>query len=170
VNVYVSGDEPESSQQPANAPAPVPAPTSHDVVVGDLDVSFFAFLRHEDGSGFQLGARELFAQQLSIDGSEERLVQVQFTPEGQYTEVRLHFTQVSANVVSGLPVLGEVSVDIPTDTTLLVARSIDLDLAEDEEVDLVVDLNAAAWLLTANPLTGIVDPEAFAALVEVSLR
>jgi len=167
VNVYVSGDEPQPSPHPAAASVS-PAQSSHAIAVGDVDVSFFAYLRSEDGSGFQLGIDELFAQQLPIDGSEERLLKIQLTPEDRYTEVRLIFTQVTANVVGGLPVVGDVSVDLASNLT--VSRVLDLDLSDDEEVDLVVDLNAPAWLQTADPVTRMVDPAVFAALVEVSLR
>jgi hypothetical protein len=135
--------------------------------LGTIDVAFSAYLRADDGTGFQLGSDQLFGK-VAIDGSDEQLLKIQVTPEDRYTEISFYFTQVSADVVSGLPVVGEVSVDLAS--TLTFSRPIDLDLSEGEQVELVIDLNAPAWLATADPITQTVQAAVFAALVEVSLR
>jgi hypothetical protein len=54
--------------------------------------------------------------------------------------------------------------------TLPVTRAIDLDIADGSSVELVVDLNAPAWLQAVDPLTGLVDESVFAALVDVAVR
>jgi hypothetical protein len=165
VHTYVSGDDPEPSPQPSATSGAAPA--AIDPLLGTIDVAFSAYLRADDGTGFQLGSDQLFGK-VAIDGSDEQLLKIQVTPEDRYTEISFYFTQVSADVVSGLPVVGEVSVDLAS--TLTFSRPIDLDLSEGEQVELVIDLNAPAWLATADPITQTVQAAVFAALVEVSLR
>jgi hypothetical protein len=167
--VVVSGDEPEPapSPQPASVAAPThPAGTSHDEPLGDLEATFSAYLVSDAGHQVRLGTRLDAA--VAIDGSNEEEVVTERVVVGHYDEIRLVFTDVTANVLSGLPVVGELSVDLGADAT--VTRPIDVEVVEGGEVFLVVDLNAAAWLVTANPITRTIDEAVFAALVEVGLR
>jgi hypothetical protein len=166
-HVYATGDAPEPSPQPAAVSAEGPAQAPLIPIIGALDVHFSAYLTADDGATFWIGLDELRAQ-VAIDGSDEQLLKIQNLPEDHYTEIRLHFTGVAADVVSGLPVLGTVSVAL--DSTAIVSRPIDLNIRDDAQVDLLIDLNAPAWLSTADPLTLTVAEAVFAALVEVSLR
>jgi hypothetical protein len=167
-SVVVSGDEPEPAPQPAAVSAPThPARASPDDPVGELQAAFSVYLVSDGGAPVRLGGP--LAADVAIDGSTEaEVVTRQSIDVGHYGEIRLVFTNVTANVISGLPVLGELSVDLGTELT--VTRPIDVDIVEGEEDVLVADLNAAAWLLTANPITRTIDGAVFAALVEVGVR
>jgi hypothetical protein len=167
--VVVSGDEPEPSPQPAAYSAgATPARTSPIIgPPGEVEATFSAYLVSEVGTALRLGGSSLDIL-VAIDGSTDDRAVTESVPVGHYNELRLVFTDVTATVLGGLPILGELRVDIGSELT--VSRPIDADVVEDGEVTLLVDLNAPAWLILANPITRLIEEAAFAALVEVGVQ
>lgn len=92
---------------------------------------------------------------------------------GRYTRARITFTRVQANVTSGLVIgagtspAGTITVDLPQ--PLVVERVVDLRVQADRPHELVIDLNAADWLVAASPL-GVVPGATFAEKVRVRVR
>lgn len=89
-----------------------------------------------------------------------------------YPTVRVTFTRVQANVTNGLAIggvtlTGQVNVAIADSVVV----EVPLDAGEtDEDIRLLIDLDASAWLAAANPLTRVVPAEAFRAAVKVRRR
>lgn len=106
-----------------------------------------------------------------IDGSDTVRVATGAVPTARYTAVRVTFTRVQANVTGGL-VLGGVgatglfTVSILPGDSIVVERAVDLG-APDADTRLLVDLDASAWLGTANPLTRLVAAATFRDAVKV---
>jgi hypothetical protein len=88
---------------------------------------------------------------VAIDGSDSSLLGEARVPAGSYARARVTFTRVSADitgglVVGGLPLLGEVRVQIGAGERLVVERPITLTVAPESQETVIVDLNARAWL------------------------
>lgn len=92
---------------------------------------------------------------------------------GRYTRARVTLTRVEAEVtggllVGGLPLVG--SVRVPLAEPLVIEAPIDLRVSANSSETLVVDLNAAVWLLQADPLARTVPVTALQGAVEVRVR
>ncbi|HEX8903525.1 MAG TPA: hypothetical protein VF771_01645 [Longimicrobiaceae bacterium] len=100
-----------------------------------------------------------------IDGSDTVHVVSGDVPAGTYTAARVTFTRVQANVTGGL-ILGGVgatglfTVSILPGDSIVVQRAVNLG-APEADVRLLVDLDASAWLGTANPATRLIAAAAF---------
>jgi len=140
-------------------------------VEGEVDARFHVFMITEGGASLQLGDEEIRVR-VDLRGRNEVDAVRELVPARRYTEFRLVFREIKAEVqglvIDGVPV-PEVRVELE-DLSLLVARPIDLDVTDGERVELVVDLNTAAWLGAVNPLTGGVDQTVFQDLVNVVVR
>jgi hypothetical protein len=183
--VAVSGDAsepapasqvtPQMSAQPTAEGSTRPYPSSHDgELVGDVEVEFALFLVAEDGDALRLGSNAMRVAVDLVGDTEADAVDRQRVPATSYTELRIVFTDIDVEVESGLiidgiPIVGLVEVEIE-DVTLLVTRQIDLDVDMEESVELVIDLNAPAWLAALDPLTLTVDEAVFASLIDVAVR
>jgi hypothetical protein len=124
----------------------------------------------ESGSETQLGENELEVE-VDLQGADEPEVVTQVIPAVRYTELRLVFTEIKAEVqgglvINGIPIIGELHVELQ-DVSLLVTRPIDLDVNHGEQVRVLVDLNAPAWLTAVDPITLAIDETVFAGLVNV---
>ncbi|HEX8242201.1 MAG TPA: hypothetical protein VF541_01850 [Longimicrobium sp.] len=106
-----------------------------------------------------------------IDGSDTVAVVSGNVPAARYTAVRVTFTRVQANVTGGL-LLGGVgatglfTVSILPGDSIVVERAVDLG-AEEASARVLVDLDASAWLGTADPLTRLVAAATFRDAVKV---
>jgi hypothetical protein len=139
---------------------------------GQLQVKFRAFLVSESGGAVQLGDDELQVQVELRGRTEADVVDAQIIPALLYTEFRLVFSEIKAEVeglvIDGEPVT-EVHVELQ-DLSLEVSVPLDLRVEDGDMVDLVIDLNSLAWLAAVDPLTGAVDETVFAGLVNVEIR
>jgi len=141
-------------------------------VEGELQVSFTSYLVSESGTELELGTG---TTEVSVDlrgRTEADAVDRQVIPALRYTELRLVFTKIHAEVeglvIDGTPVT-EVHVELE-DISLVVERAIELDVQDGDSAELVVDLNSLAWIDAVDPLTGAVDEAVFADLVHVVVR
>jgi hypothetical protein len=177
VTVSVTGDADTLSAalvaaQPALAPVTLAGPAlSAEEAEGELEVEFQAFLVSESGGTLQLGD-DLHVKVDLRGRTEADDVVAQKVPALRYTELRLVFTKIHAEV-EGLVIdtvqVTEVNVELEG-LSLEVPVPLDLDVRDGDVVDLVVDLNSLAWLGAVDPLTGAVDETVFADLVRVVIR
>ncbi len=171
-NVPPPSPSPQASLVPAETPI---APSSHDEdeadeAEGKVRVRFMVSLMSEGGTEMRLGDDEIEVE-VDLQGADEPPVVTQLVPAVRYTELRLVFTEIRAeldegSLINGLPVVGEVRVELQ-DLALLVTRSIDLDVTAGQQVHLVVDLNAPAWLTAVDPVLLTIDETVFANLINV---
>lgn len=94
--------------------------------------------------------------------------------QGSYDRVRIVFTRVEADVASGLviggiTITGRVGVGIAPADSIVVERPVSLG-DEDDDVRLLIDLDASAWLASTNVVTRVVPPAAFQSAVKVRTR
>jgi hypothetical protein len=107
---------------------------------------------------------------VKIDGSDSVHVAAGNVPAGSYTRVRVTFTGVQANVTGGLViggvgVTGLVSVGAAGES-VIVERAVSLG-SPSADVRLLIDLDASAWLGTANPVTKVVASSTFQGAVKI---
>lgn len=174
--IVVSGD---ADTLAAVSPAPVgtarvsePLRSSHEDAEGEIEVEFLAFLVTEGGSPLQLGTEEIRVRVDLRGRAEADVVDRQQIPATRYTEMRLVFTDIDAEV-QGLIIDGQLVTEVHVeleDLSLLVTRPLDLDVTPGSSWELVVDLNTLAWLDAVDPLTGGVDESVFADLINVAVR
>jgi len=154
------------------APSEGPLRSPEDEAEGEVEVEFLAFLVAESGGVLQLGREEIRVR-VDLRGRDEMdAIDRQLVPATLYTELRLVFTEISAEVenlvIGGVPVF-EVHVELE-DLSLLVTRPIALDVTPGSLAELVVDLNTPAWLAAVDPITGAVDETVFQDLINVEVR
>ena len=177
VSVGVSGDAEDpapvsgtSAMTAAGAPA---AADGDGAPEGELRAEFDLFLVSQDDRVTQLN-QDIVRVRVDLRGREEIEAVERLVEAGTYTELRIVFRAIRAEVDSGLvidgvPVIGEVRVELE-DLGLEVSRPLGLTLAEGDRADLLVDLNAAAWLQAVDPSTRLVDPSVFGTLIDVVVR
>lgn len=183
VTVVLSGDAPDAALLAAGSTGAAPAPTpsaplltdhDDDTPRGEVEAEFMLFLASESGSVLQLDGDRIRLR-VDVRGRNELdAVDAQPVPPARYTELQVLFTEIEAEIDAGLvidsiPVTGQIDVELE-DLTLLVARPIDLLVEGGTSAELVVDLNAPAWLQFVDPVTHIVNEAAFASLIAVSVR
>ena len=176
--VVVSGDADTLSLATALAPLPstsllaVGPATAEGDVEGEVEVEFLAILVTESGATLQLGDGPTRVKVDLRGRNELDAVDRQIIPATLYTQLRLVFTDIDAEVqglvIDGNPV-PEVRVELE-DISLLVSRPISIDVGPGDSVELVVDLNTPAWLSAVDPLTGTVDQAVFQELINVVAR
>lgn len=178
VVVEVTADEtsPVLSPRPAFAASGgAPARSDHDDddPEGELEVEMRLFLVSENGASVALTDDEIEVQ-VDLEGIEQDEVANRVVGVGRYTELRLVFLEIEAQVdagliINGVPVTGPVEVELE-DPPLTVSRALDLEVRPEERTTLLVDLNAASWLQAVDPVTATVDEQVFADLISISVR
>lgn len=185
--VIVSGDAPDSppaaslieAPPAAWAAASEPASTEHDGEgeedehpEGELEAEFSLFLVAGGGELVPLTDGDVQIR-IDLEGLGEPEVADRVVAARSYTALRIVFSEIEVEVDAGLIIDGEPVVgpiDIEIDTSLVVEKSLALDIGDEERVVLVVDLNAASWLQAVDPVARTVDPQVFADLIAVGLR
>jgi hypothetical protein len=180
VTVAVSGDAPDPVLGPAPllAPSPQsmpPLPTSHETegAEGQIEIDFTLALVSESEDVVLLGEDDIRVK-IDLQGLNEAEAVRELVPAARYVELRIAFTHIQVQVESGLvidgePVVGDIEVSIE-DPELLVTRPLNLNATDGGSVEMVVDLNAQAWLAAVDPVTKTVDASVFAELVDLVVR
>jgi hypothetical protein len=185
--VVVSGDHEPPTPSPANAAPETPvligtrpngavmaaAPALADEVEepeGEVEIDMQLYMVDDLGQRVKLGGDEIRVK-VDLQGVVAEEAARSFVAAVHYAELRVIFTKIQAEVeaglvVGGVPVVGEVHVEME-DIELEVVRAIDVDLQEGGAVEMVLDLNAPAWLAAVDPVTRTVDATVFASLVGV---
>jgi hypothetical protein len=94
-------------------------------------------------------------------------------PTGQYSQMRIVFTDIRVDVadgliINGVPVVGEVRVELE-DVSLTVTRQLNLNIGEGESVFFLMDLNANTWLQAVDPVLKVIAEEVFANAVSLGV-
>ena len=141
---------------------------------GEVRADFFLFLETADGSSIPLSEDQIQIR-LDVQGRQEvDAVDHMIVPTGQYSQLRIVFTDIRVEVeggliINGVPVVGEVRVELK-DVSLTVTRQLNLNIEEGESVFLLMDLNANTWLQAVDPLLRVIMEEVFANAVSVEVR
>lgn len=117
--------------------------------------------------------RDVTSAQVKIAATDTALIAREEVRPTTYTHARVTFTEVAANVTSGLVIggvslTGEVRVGIASGDSVVVEAPISL--AGTARQTLVVDLNASTWLSTEAALTGVVPASVFRSAVRVRVK
>lgn len=173
-SVAMSGDAPDQGASPQMAVVDGPAHTDHDDddPEGELEADLTVFLVSAGGEAFLLTDGEVRVR-VDLEGVEEPTIASRTVAAGDYTALRIVFTEIEVEVDAGL-VIGGVEivgpVDVEFESELTVERAIDVTIEDGERAELLVDLNAESWLQAVDPVTLTVDAEVFADLVTVRQR
>jgi hypothetical protein len=181
--VVVSGDADDATAASAPSAALVDASRAGDVAresgssddqpEGQLEAEMLLALVNDDGALIPLSDDEVEIR-VDLEGVEQDETLPRSLPADVYTGLRIVFLQIEVRVDAGLVIQGDtvtgpIDIDIESDS-LVVIKPLDLGLEDQESVEILVDLNAAAWLQAVDPNTSSVDATVFADLITVSLR
>lgn len=162
---------------PNMAAAQGPSPTDHDddddQPEGEIEAEFRIYLVKDDGGLIALTDADVQVR-VDLEGVQQPQVASRIVDAAVYTDFRIAFTEIEAEVDAGLiingePVTGPIDVELEG-PDLIVDRPLAVDLGDGEVVEILVDLNAADWLQAVDPLTGTVSAEAFASFIEVRVQ
>jgi hypothetical protein len=166
VDVQATGDAPGGSPTRLSD-GPARSAAAAAMVQGTITLT--SDVRLVDGGTVTVGRGS--GVQLRADGGDTVRVTTGRVPDGAYSSVRLVFRDVDASVTGGLVIggvslTGSIEVEIAPGDSVVVERAVAIG-AGDDDIRLLVDLNAATWLSAANPVTRRVPAAAFAAAVQV---
>lgn len=180
--VALSGDAPDSQSaplgmslspesEPSGAP---PLRSSHSgKPEGEVEVEFRLFLEDSEGRVVALSDDDIRVR-VDLRGRQDLDVVRKMVPATRYTALQIVFTEIRVEVDSGLiidgvPVLGEIEVKLDH-LSLTVTRPLELEIAPEATVELLVDLNAANWLAAVDPVLLTVSASVFANMISVIVR
>ena len=172
----VSGDLPSTQGfadriGPSIAGAPA-ATSSENEPEGEVEVEFRLFLEGADGSSIALSDHDIRVR-VDLRGRQEADVVNREVPAMRYTGLRVVFSEIEAEVDSGLingqVVSGAVEVRL-RDVALTVVRPFSLEVGDGDRIQLLIDLNAAVWLEAVDPDLKTVAEEVFANALNLVVR
>ncbi|HKK08827.1 MAG TPA: hypothetical protein VKA44_08085 [Gemmatimonadota bacterium] len=180
--VYVAGDAPDSSAAPApgrvGAAPPGAAFSSQgegggEQPEGELELEFLLSLVTADGRVVSL-SKDAAHLHVQFPGTQEQEAVSRSVPADDYSALRVTFTKIDAEVdagliVGGITITGPVEVELEGDS-LVVDRPIGLDLRDGTSADLIVDMNASAWLSAVDPDLQVVSGAIVSQMIEVRRR
>lgn len=193
-SVSMSGDAPDDpapAPQPAIVSSTAPAgsdgasggwtlagsslagPMLAEEAEGQLEADLTVYLVSADGEPTAVTDGEVEVR-LDLDGVEEpEIASRQVTATG-YTALRMVFTDIEVEVDAGLVIGGQTvadTIDVEFEgMELVVEKPVAVEVREGQRVELLIDLNAQAWLQAVDPVTLTVDAQTFADLVTVRVR
>lgn len=151
-----------------------PLSSTSGSVQGQVSATLRVYLEAADGDRIPLvGLNE--QAQVDIQGQNEADLGTTELDAGLYPRIRMVFTDVQADVRSGLVIDGvEVTglIDVGGENldSLVVERTVDVEIQGGQRVGLVVDLNSTAWLSAAQPALMTVATSIFRQTVSVQVR
>jgi hypothetical protein len=148
--------------------------TSGSGPVGEVRASFFLYLERATGGSVSLSEDEIQIR-VDVEGRQDAdAVEAVEVEVGLYDQMRIVFTDIRVDVtdgliINGVPVVGQVRVELK-DVSLTVTRPLNLNIAENESVFLLMDLNAETWLQAVDPVLLVIAEEVFADAVGVEVQ
>lgn len=155
------GAEPVEGSRIGRAPTvPYPTPAvragtaEDDTPEGELELEFELHLVTDGTAIFPL-TDEPVQVRVRFPGPQEVQAATRTVPTARYVALRVVFTDIEAEVdaglvVDGVTITGPVDVELEADS-LVVERPLDLDIGDGDEAELLVDMNASAWLAVVDP-------------------
>jgi len=183
--VYATADDDPESDALARSSAPrlqgaaPPAPGANSAAVlaleGSLETRLQVFLRTDASASWVEITDGPVDLTLDLDGEPDESAGENQVSAGSYSHVRVVFHRVEALVtgglvVEGVPITGEVGVELGSGGTLTVERDVDVEVVADGSLELLVDLNASVWLPAASLVTRTVAGAVFQGAVHVRER
>lgn len=143
-------------------------------IQGSLSVRVLLEVQDAEGTWFRL-TEEPQEITVSLEGTSQPEIGRTVLSDGRYTAVRAAFGRVEADVTRGLdvdgsPIIGRVPVQIPGGGRLLVVHSMDRTLRDGDRLEILVALNAQAWLRAANAQLRSVPEAPFRNAVRIRVR
>jgi hypothetical protein len=176
VEVHATGDgTPEGSASGARTSlAPADGPRSLSAAAAQGTLTFAARVSLVESNRAEAVNRTPASTSVRLDGRDTVRLTGGEVPRGSYDRVRIVFTRVEADVASGLviggiTITGRVAVAITPGDSIVVERPVSLG-GQGDDVRLLVDLDASAWLASTNVVTRIVPAAAFQSAVKVRTR
>ncbi len=175
MNVGVRGDDAPASQslQSADGGAPSFAQTS---AAGTIDFRARVYVQSSTSGWVELtnGAAGSGTVDASGRGSALAFASGRVAA-GSYNRVRVVFEDVDANLNGGLQVssgllTGSVSVNLESDGQVVVEREISVSASSSAATQVIINLNADAWLNQANATTRTVSEASFRNAVVVTAQ
>ena len=180
--VTLSGDAPSPTPSIRSAPTVDPGmaavsqpfPSDHDdQPEGEVEAEFRMYLVRDNGGLVELTDSDVRVR-VDLEGIEEPQVANRVVDAAVYTDFRVVFPAIEAEVdaglvINGVPVTGPIDVDLEG-PDLIIDRPLSVALGNEEVVEILVDLNAADWLQAVDPVAGTVSATAFASFIEVTVR
>lgn len=140
---------------------------------GEVEAELTLSLVAQDGGVIALTDTDVRVR-VDLEGVQEPEIAAQTVTAASYSSLRMVFTDIEVEVDAGLVIMGDTitgAVDVEfDDIVLVVERPLSLEIADDQRVELLIDLNAASWLQAVDPVTRTVDAQVFADLVTVTVR
>lgn len=138
---------------------------------GTISFSADVTLVPESGAPVRLTTTPASAT-VRIEGSDFATLAVRQVPIGRYSTVRVVFTSITADVVSGLvvngvPFLGPLTVDPGAAGTLTIDFAVPLEVEPRFSSTLLIDLRASTWLGAVDLLSRTVPESAFRSAVRL---
>ena len=176
VEVHATGDAtPEGSASAARMSlAPADGPRSLSAAAAQGTIAFDARVSLASANRAEAVNRTPASTSVRIDGRDTVRLTTGEVPLGSYDRVRIVFTRVEADVTSGLVIggvtfTGRATVSIAPGDSIVVERPVSLG-GQNDDVRLLVDLDASAWLTSTNFVTRLVPAAAFQGAVKVRTR
>ncbi|HEX8674479.1 MAG TPA: hypothetical protein VF710_21445 [Longimicrobium sp.] len=176
VEVYATGDataegSPSATRMslaPAEGARSLSAAAAQGTITFDARVSLLSSNRTEEVN------RAPASTSVRIEGRDTVRLTSGEVRRASYDRVRIVFTRVEADVASGLVIggvniTGRVTVAVAPADSIVVERPVSLG-GEDDDVRLLIDLDASSWLASTNVVTRIVPAAAFQGAVKVRTR
>lgn len=176
VEVHATGDAtPDGSASAARVSlAPTEGPRSLSAAAAQGTIAFDARVSLASSNRIEEVNRTPSSASVRIDGRDTVRLTSGEVPRGGYDRVRVVFTRVEADVTSGLviggvTITGRVGVAIAPGDSIVVERPVSLG-GQGDDVRLLVDLDASAWLASASVVTRIVPAAAFQSAIKLRTR
>lgn len=144
----------------------------HEHPEGELQVEFMVYLVSSIGAEVAL-SEEPVQVEVDLEGVEQDETLPQTVPAADYSQLRMVFLKIEAEVDAGLVINGDTitgPIEVDFEGSLEVRKPIDLSIADTRRSEILIGLNAASWLQAVDPDTGAVDAGVFANLVEITTR
>jgi hypothetical protein len=174
VQVLARGDDPAAgSQSVAEADGPR---YSHTTAEGTIDFRARVYVYSSTSGWLEVTEASRAAGSVAASGhGEAKTVARGRVEAGSYSRVRVIFEEVDANLSGSLAVStgllsGSVAVNLESDGQVVVERDANVTVSADATSRILINLNADAWLNSANAQTRTVSEAAFRSAVRVTAQ
>jgi hypothetical protein len=174
VQVLARGDDPAGgSQSVAEAHGPR---YSHTTAAGTIDFRARVYLYSSTSGWLEVTEASRAAGSVAASGHGEAETVARGRVEaGSYSRVRVIFEDVDANLTGSLVVStgllsGSVAVNLESDGQVVVERDASVTVSADATSRILINLNADAWLNSANAQTRTVSEAAFRSAVRITAQ
>jgi hypothetical protein len=175
MQVAVRGDDAPPSQSVQGADAGGPA-FNHTSAQGTIAFRARVYAQSTTSGWVELTNNAASSSSVNASGHGNAVAFVSSRVEaGSYSRVRVVFQDVDANLTSGIQLdggllTGSLSVDLGSDAQVTVEREVSVSASATATPQLVINLNADAWLNQASATTRTVSETAFQAAVQVTAQ